>query len=68
MPGAGSLRAANYIYAVAPKDGSTIGAIDRQVVFSTLLGTAGNIQFDQRRVTWIGSLRITADAESNLCA
>jgi tripartite-type tricarboxylate transporter receptor subunit TctC len=56
MPGAGSLRAANYIYSVAPKDGATIVAIDRQVPFSALLGTAGPVPFDPRKVTWIGAL------------
>ena len=27
MPGAGSLRAANYLYSVAPKDGTAIGLV-----------------------------------------
>src|SRR6266513_795569 len=29
MPGAGSLKAANYIYNVAPKDGTVFGTFDR---------------------------------------
>ena len=29
MPGAGSLKAANYLYNVAPKDGSTFGSFSR---------------------------------------
>src|SRR6476660_9939664 len=40
-PGAGSLTAANYIYSIAPKDGSTIGIINRSAVMEPLLGTSG---------------------------
>jgi tripartite-type tricarboxylate transporter receptor subunit TctC len=38
MPGAGSNVAANYIYNVAPKDGSVIGAFQSGVVLEPLLG------------------------------
>src|SRR4051812_21100937 len=39
MLGAGSIRAANFVYNVAAKDGLTIGAINRSVPLAPLLGT-----------------------------
>jgi tripartite-type tricarboxylate transporter receptor subunit TctC len=55
MPGAGSLRAANYIYSVAPKDGTAFGLFARDMVVIALLGGDANVQFDPRRFTWLGS-------------
>jgi tripartite-type tricarboxylate transporter receptor subunit TctC len=56
MPGAGSLRAANYLYAAAPKDGTTIGHFARIVPLLGMVGTNPNVQFDARRFVWLGSL------------
>ena len=36
MPGAGGIRAANYLYSRAPQDGSTIGSIQNTVLFEPL--------------------------------
>jgi tripartite-type tricarboxylate transporter receptor subunit TctC len=55
MPGAGSLRAANYLYNVAPKDGLTIGIFARNMPLLGLLKTDQNVQFDPRKFTWLGS-------------
>ncbi len=55
MPGAGSLRAANYIYSVAPRDGSTFGLFARDMALVALLGGDPNVQFDPRQFTWLGS-------------
>lgn len=55
MPGAGSLKAANYLYNVAPKDGSTIGIFARGLAVQPLLNPEG-IQFDARKFNWIGSV------------
>jgi tripartite-type tricarboxylate transporter receptor subunit TctC len=55
MPGAGSLRAANYIYTVAPKDGTAFGLFARDMVLVALLGIDSNVQFDPRKFTWLGS-------------
>jgi tripartite-type tricarboxylate transporter receptor subunit TctC len=41
MPGAGSLRAANYIYNVAPKDGTALGVVTQTVMIEGPLGTPG---------------------------
>ena len=55
MPGAGSLRAVNYLYNIAPKDGTTIGTFARNMPLIGLLGGNANAQFDARRFTWLGS-------------
>ena len=54
MPGAGSLRAANFLYNVAPKDGTAIGHFSRGLAMEPLIGTSAT-QFDARRFTWLGS-------------
>jgi tripartite-type tricarboxylate transporter receptor subunit TctC len=61
MPGAGSLKAAMYVYAVAPKDGAVIATIGRSAPLEPLLGEA---QFDGRGFTWLGSIA----SSSSLCA
>jgi tripartite-type tricarboxylate transporter receptor subunit TctC len=53
MSGAGSLKAANYIYNVAPKDGSIFGLV-RAPVMEPLVGSNG-AQFETTKFTWIGS-------------
>jgi tripartite-type tricarboxylate transporter receptor subunit TctC len=55
MPGAGSLAAANYIYNVAPKDGTQIGLFARNMALLGLLGGNANVRFDPRKFTWLGS-------------
>src|SRR5882724_3627504 len=55
MPGAGSLVAANYIYNVAPKDGTTFGLIARNMPLIGLIGNNSNVRFDPHRFTWLGS-------------
>jgi tripartite-type tricarboxylate transporter receptor subunit TctC len=54
MPGAGSLRAVNYLYNAAPKDGSTFGTFGRGLAMEPLIGDSA-AQFDATRLTWIGS-------------
>lgn len=53
MPGAGSLKAANYLYGVAPQDGSVIAMVGRGLAMEPLLGDA---RYDSRKFTWIGSI------------
>ena len=38
MPGAGSLKLTNYLYNIAPKDGSTIGIFSRGMAMEPLIG------------------------------
>jgi tripartite-type tricarboxylate transporter receptor subunit TctC len=61
MPGAGSLRAANYIYSVAPKDGTAFGLFARDMALVALLGIDPNVQFDARKFTWLGTSSSYAD-------
>jgi len=55
MPGAGSLRAVNYLYNVAPRDGTTLAHFARNMPLIGLLGSNANAQFDPRRFVWLGS-------------
>jgi tripartite-type tricarboxylate transporter receptor subunit TctC len=54
MEGAGSLRAANYLYAAAAKDGSVIGMVSRGMAMEPLIGRS-HASFDSRKLTWLGS-------------
>jgi len=56
MPGAGSLKAANYLFNVAPKDGTVFGTFDRGLPMERLLGRTEGEQFDATKFTWIGSV------------
>ena len=62
MEGAASLRLANWLYQVAPKDGSVFGTIGRGTAFDPILGQKG-AQFDGTKFTWIGS----ANDEVSVC-
>lgn len=53
-PGAGSIVASNYVYEIAPKDGTVIGAVQRPIPFQILFGDNG-VRFDVRKMQWIGS-------------
>lgn len=53
MPGAGSIRAALYLYTAAPKDGSVIGTFARGMASTALIGEA---KLDARKFTWLGSV------------
>lgn len=53
-PGAASLIAANYIYSAAPKDGTVLATINRNMPLLQELGDK-NARFDAKNFTWIGS-------------
>jgi tripartite-type tricarboxylate transporter receptor subunit TctC len=55
MPGAGSLRAANFLYTVAPRDGAAIGSFARDVPLLAVLRTNAAAVFDPCKFTWLGS-------------
>jgi tripartite-type tricarboxylate transporter receptor subunit TctC len=55
MPGAGGIKAMNYLMSVAPKDGTTIGLVHSSVPFAPLYGVSG-ATFDPRQMNWIGSI------------
>ena len=54
MPGAGSLKAAEFLYSVAPKTGATIATMSRAMGVEPLLG--GRAKFDATKFTWLGSV------------
>jgi tripartite-type tricarboxylate transporter receptor subunit TctC len=54
MPGAGSLRAAQHLFSLAPKDGTALGTFGRQMGIAPLLGASA--QYDGTKFTWIGSI------------
>jgi tripartite-type tricarboxylate transporter receptor subunit TctC len=55
MPGAGTLRAANYIYEVAPKDGTAIGIVTETLAVEQATGNPA-VQFDAAKFNWVGRI------------
>ena len=55
MTGAGSLAAANYIYNIAPKDGTVLGVIGQTIPVDQLFDNAGK-RFESAKFTWIGRM------------
>jgi tripartite-type tricarboxylate transporter receptor subunit TctC len=56
MPGAGSIKAANYLYNIAPKDGTTFGGFSRGAFLDPLLGRAEGVQYVAAKYGWLGSI------------
>lgn len=61
MPGAGGMRGINYLYNVAPEDGTSFGVVSQTVAIGQLLQNAPGIKYDVRKATWLG--RITSNVE-----
>jgi len=61
MPGAGSLKATQFVYGVAPKDGTVLATVSRGMATDPLLNDA---KFDATRFAWIGSVT----SETSVCA
>ena len=55
MPGAGSLRAVNFIANSAPRDGTAIATFARDMPLLSIIGHNPNARFDARMLTWLGS-------------
>ena len=55
MDGAGSVRAANFVYAAAPKDGTVIAAVNQNMPMYQLLGGKA-AQFVAAKMVWLGSM------------
>lgn len=62
LDGAGSIRAANFIYGVAPKDGTAMALIARDAPLAPITGAAG-ARFDPTQLSWLG----TPTTETNVC-
>ncbi len=63
MPGAGSIKATNYLYNVAPKDGSVFAAVFNNVILPPVIGHRP-VKFDLAKLNWIGSI----GKQQNICA
>ncbi len=62
MPGAGGLRATNFIYSTAPKDGLTIGTVHNSMTMAPLFRVP-QADFEPVKFSWIGNL----SSESTIC-
>lgn len=60
MTGAGGLKMANYLYTVAPKDGTSIGMMANNFPMMQAVDAAG-VQFDATKMQWIGSIAPTVE-------
>jgi tripartite-type tricarboxylate transporter receptor subunit TctC len=56
MPGGGGIRAANYLYGAAPKDGTVIGMMEQGLAVDKLLRDDPGMKFDMTRFNWIGTV------------
>src|SRR5712691_3124511 len=55
LEGAGSVRAANYVYSGSPKDGTVIAAVNQNMPMYQLLGGTG-ARFEAEGMQWLGSV------------
>src|SRR3954469_20118361 len=62
MPGAGTLRAANYVYNVAAKDGTELANFSSSATMEPLMDN-DQARFDAGKFSWIGSM----NQEINFC-
>jgi tripartite-type tricarboxylate transporter receptor subunit TctC len=62
MPGGGGIKAANYLYSQAPKDGLELGAINRLTPTWSIMRSQG-VNFDAAQFGWLGS----PASDTNLC-
>ena len=64
MPGAGSIKAANYLYSIAPKDGTVFGGFARGIFLDPLLGRADAMRYTAANFGWLGSIA----SDAGVCA
>lgn len=54
MPGGGNVLATNFMYNIAPKDGTTIAVINNAIPLHQVLDGRG-VRYDVRKFNWLGS-------------
>jgi tripartite-type tricarboxylate transporter receptor subunit TctC len=54
MPGGGNLLATNFMYSIAPKDGTSIATVHNAMPLHQVLGGQG-VRFDAAKFEWLGS-------------
>jgi len=64
MAGAGSLKAVNFLFNAAPRDGTVLATFSRGIVFEPLIGHLDGAQFEAPKFSWIGSI----SDEVSVCA
>lgn len=64
MAGAGSLKAVNFLFNAAPRDGTVLATFSRGIVFEPLIGHLDGAQFEAPKFNWIGSV----SDEVSVCA
>lgn len=62
MPGAGGLIGTNYLYNVAPRDGTMFGIVPQTVAIAYVLGAAG-AKYDVGKFNWIGRINSNSEIE-----
>jgi tripartite-type tricarboxylate transporter receptor subunit TctC len=62
MPGAGGLSGTNYLFNVAPRDGTVVGVVPQTVVTAQTLG-GPTVKFDAERFNWIGRVNSNVEIE-----
>jgi tripartite-type tricarboxylate transporter receptor subunit TctC len=55
MEGASGVRATNYLYEVAPKDGTVLATFNKAMPFYQVMGEGG-VRFKAQELSWIGAL------------
>lgn len=55
MPGAGSIRGANHLYNIAPRDGTVLGMVDQALPLTQVL-EPGSFKGDVTKFNWIGRI------------
>ena len=63
MPGAGSMKATEYLYGIAPKDGTVIGIVFPAALTEPLIAAPGKLRYDPTKFGYLG----TADSATWLC-
>jgi tripartite-type tricarboxylate transporter receptor subunit TctC len=63
MPGAGSIKATDYTYNIAPKDGTTITLVMPGAFMEPLAGDPAKFRYDATKFEYLG----TADSGTRLC-
>jgi tripartite-type tricarboxylate transporter receptor subunit TctC len=58
MPGAAGMQAANYLYGIAPKDGTVLSVLVPNITLGQVLGVRA-IAYDTRKFGWIGRVIAT---------
>jgi tripartite-type tricarboxylate transporter receptor subunit TctC len=60
MPGGGSLRAANHLFNVAPKDGTALGVLTQTLMLEGPLGTPG-VMYNAAEFSYIGRMTLVLE-------